>query len=63
MSTVSTSPMTTASTGSFSVSGVRRALDPWQIKTISPSPAPSVSTTTNVRPVGTRRSQPFSSTR
>ena len=63
MSTVSTSPITTASIGSFSVSGVSRALDPWQIKTISSSPAPRVSTATNVRPVGTSRSRDLSSTR
>ena len=43
--------------GSFSVSGVSRALEPWQIRTISSRPAPSVSTTTNVRPVGTSRSR------
>src|SRR5262249_35764182 len=30
MSTVSTRPITTASMGNFSVSGVSRALDPWQ---------------------------------
>ena len=63
MSTVSTSPITTASIGSFSVSGVSRALEPWQIRTISSSPAPSVSTTTNVRPVGTSRSRSLSSSR
>ena len=42
--TVSTMPMMVASTGSFSVSGVRRALEPCTISTISPWPAPTVST-------------------
>src|SRR5262249_23924261 len=49
--TLSTMPMMVASTGSFSVSGVRRALEPCTISTVSPSPAPTVSTQTNVRPV------------
>ena len=44
-------PMMVASTGSFSVSGVRRALEPCTISTISPWPAPTVSTQTKVRPV------------
>ena len=35
------------------VSGVSRALEPWVISTNSPSPAPTVSTATNVRPVVT----------
>src|SRR5438067_4842957 len=56
-------PMMVASTGSFSVSGVKRALDPCTINTISPCPAPTVSTTTNVRPVPTRRSFWAGSTR
>src|SRR5437879_5774553 len=55
--------MMVASTGSFSVSGVRRALEPWTIRTISPWPAPTVSTTTNVRPVVTRRLRAAGSTR
>src|SRR5262249_560879 len=55
--TVSTMPTMVASTGSLSVSGVSRALDPCTISTISPCPAPTVSTTTNVRPVETRRSR------
>ena len=46
-----------ASTGSFSVSGVRRALEPCTIRTVSPSPAPTVSTQTKVRPVPTMRSR------
>src|SRR4051812_10780865 len=61
--TVSTMPMMVASTGSFSVSGVRRALDPCTINTISPCPAPTVSTTTKVRPVLTSRSRWPGSTR
>ena len=56
-------PMMVASTGNFSVSGVRRALEPCTISTVSPSPAPTVSTTTNVRPVLTRRSFWAGSTR
>src|SRR5579884_2570697 len=56
-------PMMVASTGSFSVSGVSRALEPWTIKTISPCPAPTVSTTTKLRPVPTSRSRSFGSTR
>src|SRR5947209_7065273 len=56
-------PMIVASTGSFSVSGVRRALEPCTISTISPWPAPTVSTTTNVLPVGTRRARSAGSTR
>ena len=44
-------PMITVSTGRFLVSGVSRALEPWVISTNSPSPAPTVSTATNVRPV------------
>src|SRR5262245_26027758 len=63
MFTVSTMPMIVASTGSFSVSGVKRALEPCTIKTISSCPAPTVSTHTNVRPVPTRRSRPAGSTR
>src|SRR4051812_14423872 len=61
--TVSTMPMMVASTGNFSVSGVRRALEPCTISTISPWPAPTVSTTTNDRPVLTRRSRVAGSTR
>src|SRR5262245_45151698 len=56
-------PTMAASTGSFSVSGVMRALEPCTINTISPWPAPTVSTTTNVRPVLTRRSRCAGSTR
>ena len=48
-------PMITVSIGRFFVSGVSRALEPWVISTNSPSPAPTVSTATNVRPVVTRR--------
>src|SRR5262245_37989515 len=44
-------PMMVASTGNLSVSGVRRALEPCTISTISPWPAPTVSTTTKLRPV------------
>src|SRR5262245_31631306 len=61
--TVSTMPTMVASTGSFSVSGVRRALDPCTISTSSPCPAPTASTTTNVRPVVTSRSRCAGSTR
>src|SRR6056297_2212395 len=50
---VSTMPMTTASIGKSFVSGVKRALLPWVIKTKSFSPAPIVSTAMNVRPVVT----------
>src|SRR4051794_7030006 len=56
-------PMMVASTGSFSVSGVRRALEPWTISTISPWPAPTVSTQTKVRPVLTSLPRPCGSTR
>src|SRR5437660_6747704 len=56
-------PTITASTGSFSVSGVMRALEPWTMRTISPWPAPTVSTTTNVRPVVTSLSRLPGSTR
>src|SRR5205085_563068 len=49
--------------GSLSVSGVKRALDPCTISTISPWPAPTVSTTTKVRPVVTSRSRFAGSTR
>src|SRR5438132_1419257 len=56
-------PTMTASTGIFSVWGVMRALEPWTIRTISPCPAPTVSTTTKVRPTGMRRSRPSGSTR
>src|SRR5262245_17140473 len=56
-------PTMAASTGSFSVSGVMRALEPCTISTISPWPAPTVSTTTNVRPVFTSRSRWAGSTR
>ena len=52
--TVSTMPMMVASTGNFSVSGVRRALEPCTISTISPSPAPTVSTH-DKRPAGADR--------
>src|SRR5262249_30430455 len=41
--TLSTMPMMVASMGSFSVSGVSRALEPCTISTVSPSPAPTVS--------------------
>src|SRR5262245_38760398 len=61
--TLSTMPMMVASTGSFSVSGVRRALEPWTISTSSPCPAPTVSTQTKVRPVPTSRSRWAGSTR
>ena len=44
-------PMITVSTGRILVSGVSRALEPWVISTNSPSPAPTVSTATNERPV------------
>ena len=43
----------TVSIGRFLVSGVSRALEPCVISTNSPSPAPTVSTATNVRPVVT----------
>src|SRR5262249_21976772 len=56
-------PTMVQSTGSFSVSGVSRALDPWTISTSSPWPAPTASTTTKVRPVPARRSRPVGSTR
>src|SRR5438132_12678962 len=56
-------PTMTASTGNFSVSGVMRALEPWTMRTISPWPAPTVSTTTNVRPVETSLSRLAGSTR
>src|SRR5215470_10646016 len=55
--------MMAASTGSFSVSGVSRALEPWTISTISPWPAPTVSTTTKVRPMPMSRSRCCGSTR
>src|SRR5262249_29909930 len=61
--TVSTIPTMVQSTGSFSVSGVRRALEPWTISTVSPWPAPTVSTTTKLRPVPTSRSRAAGSTR
>src|SRR5580704_7544709 len=48
----STMPITAASIGSCLVSGVKRALEPCTHSTTSPSPAPTVSTATNVRPVG-----------
>ena len=44
-------PTITVSIGRFLVSGVRRALEPCVMSTNSPSPAPTVSTATNVRPV------------
>src|SRR5262245_15457809 len=56
-------PMMVQSTGSFSVSGVIRALDPCTISTNSPRPAPTVSTQTKVRPVPTSRSRCSGSTR
>ena len=46
--------MITVSTGRFFVSGVKRALEPWVMSTISPSPAPTVSTATSTRPLVTR---------
>src|SRR5262249_42103675 len=52
-----------ASTGNFSVSGVRRALEPCTISTICPWPAPTVSTATKLRPVPTSRSRDCGSTR
>src|SRR5437763_11232147 len=61
--TVSTMPMMVASTGNFSVSGVKRALEPCTISTVSPWPAPTVSTTTKVRPVLTSLSRVAGSTR
>src|SRR4051812_22676576 len=61
--TLSTMPMMVASTGSFSVSGVRRALEPCTISTISPWPAPTVSTTTKLRPVPMSLSREPGSTR
>src|SRR5262249_47049738 len=61
--TVSTMPMIVASTGRFSVSGVKRALEPCTIRTIAPRPAPTVSTHTNVRPVLTNLSRAAGSTR
>src|SRR5262249_61239196 len=52
-----------ASTGSFCVPGVRRALEPCTISTISPCPAPTVSTTTKLRPVPSSLSRVAGSTR
>src|SRR3990170_470726 len=49
--------------GRFLVSGVMRALEPWVMSTYSPSPAPRVSTATNVRPVVTRPRRLLGSTR
>src|ERR1700736_6042181 len=56
-------PIIVASTGSFSVSGVNRALEPCTISTISPCPAPTVSTTTKVLPVPISLSRVPGSTR
>src|SRR5207249_4072718 len=61
--TVSTRPTITVSMGRFLVSGVKRALDPWVMSTYSPSPAPTVSTATNVRPVVTSRLRSSGSSR